>query len=138
MVKHTSVAADYTTYEGAFDVASKIAGTKRKESWRGRVRIKYRKTTGTFEVQVPVLRWLPALAEALAIGDVVRYDKPPKVISACGKDPFDAPGTQGIVVDFSNSTASARVQFQLQKADGAVQYSNLLTVIAGQRCEVNR
>ena len=53
-MKHTIVSADHTTYEGAFDAASKIAGTKRKESWRGRVRIKYRKTAGTFEVQVPV------------------------------------------------------------------------------------
>jgi hypothetical protein len=52
-MKHTNIAAGYTTYEGAFDAASKIAGTRRKESWRGAVRIKYRKAAGTFEVQIP-------------------------------------------------------------------------------------
>lgn len=52
--QHTIVSAGYATYEGAFDAASKIAGTRRKESWRGRVRIKYRKIAGTFEVQVPL------------------------------------------------------------------------------------
>lgn len=51
-MKHTIVSADHTTYEGAFNTASKFAGTRRKESWRGSVRIKYRKTAGTFEVQV--------------------------------------------------------------------------------------
>lgn len=53
-MKHTIVSADHTTYEGAFDAATRIAGTRRKESWRGKVRIKYRKTTRSFEVQVPV------------------------------------------------------------------------------------
>jgi hypothetical protein len=53
-VGSTTVASGFTSYDGAFDFASKIVGTKCKESWRGRVRIKYRKTTGTFEVQVPV------------------------------------------------------------------------------------
>jgi hypothetical protein len=83
-------------------------------------------------------RWLLGYAEVLAIGDVVRYGKPPKVISPYGKDLFDAPGTQGTVVGFTNNTATARVRFQLQTADGAVEYSAPLTVIAGQRCEVNR
>jgi hypothetical protein len=83
-------------------------------------------------------RWLPALVEALTIGDVVRYGSPPKVITAYGKDPFDAPGTQGVVVDFSNSVTTVRVRFQSQTVDGTVQYSAPLTVIAGQRCEVNR
>jgi len=49
-MKHAVVAAGFTSYD---DAAAKIAGTKRKESWRGRVRIKFRKGTGTFEVQVP-------------------------------------------------------------------------------------
>jgi hypothetical protein len=76
-------------------------------------------------------RWLPALAEALTINDVVRYPKAPKVISAGNKDPFDAPGTQGVIVGFSNSS-TAQVQFQTT-TDGVVQYSIPLTVLAGQR-----
>jgi hypothetical protein len=50
---HTVIAGDLVTYDEAFAIAAKTAGTERKESWRGRVRIKYRKSTGTFEVQVP-------------------------------------------------------------------------------------
>jgi hypothetical protein len=52
-MKHTTVAADCTTYEQAFDIAARLAGTPRKDAWRGRVRIRYHRTTNTFRVQVP-------------------------------------------------------------------------------------
>ena len=52
-MKHTTVSVGYPTYAEAFEFAANLVGTKRKDSWRGRVRIKYRKITDTFDVQVP-------------------------------------------------------------------------------------
>ena len=52
-MKHAIVSTGHASYEEAFDVAAKIVGTKRKTSWHGKVRIKYRKAIGTFEVQIP-------------------------------------------------------------------------------------
>jgi long-subunit fatty acid transport protein len=52
-MKHATVSAGHATYDDAFAVAVGIVHTARKESWRGRVRIKYRKRTQTFDVQVP-------------------------------------------------------------------------------------
>ena len=52
-MKHTTVSAGHLTYAAAFEVAAKLVGAKRKDSWRGRVRIRYRRVTDTFDVQVP-------------------------------------------------------------------------------------
>lgn len=52
-MNHTAVSTGHATYDEAFDVAAAIVNTRRKRAWRGRVRIKYRKATQTFEVQVP-------------------------------------------------------------------------------------
>lgn len=52
-MKHAIVAMDFVTYQEAFDAAAKIAGSRRKTTWHGKVRIKYRTTTERFEVQVP-------------------------------------------------------------------------------------
>ena len=52
-MKHTTVSAGHLTYAEAFEVAAKLVGAKRKDSWRGRVRIRYRSVTDTFDVQVP-------------------------------------------------------------------------------------
>jgi hypothetical protein len=52
-MKHAVVATGLATYEEAFEVAAKVIGKKRKTSWHGRARIRFRTVTGTFEVQVP-------------------------------------------------------------------------------------
>jgi len=52
-MKHTTVSAGHRTYAEAFEVAAKLVGTERKDSWRGRVRIRHRNATETFDVQVP-------------------------------------------------------------------------------------
>lgn len=51
-MKHTTI-GNYGSYDAAFDAAAAIVRTRRKNSWRGRVRIKYRRSTDTFDVQVP-------------------------------------------------------------------------------------
>jgi hypothetical protein len=53
-MKHATVSAGHLSYAEAFAFAAKLVGAKRKDSWRGRVRIRYRKVTDTFDVQVPV------------------------------------------------------------------------------------
>jgi hypothetical protein len=52
-MKHTTVSAGHHTYAEAFEVAAKLMGTARKDSWRGGVRIRHRNATKTFDVQVP-------------------------------------------------------------------------------------
>jgi hypothetical protein len=48
-IRHVTVET-CATYDEAFHVAARIAKKKRKESWRGCVRIRYR--GGVFQVQV--------------------------------------------------------------------------------------
>jgi len=43
----------HATYDEAFEAASIVAGSRRKKCWKGCVRIKFRKSTNSFEVQVP-------------------------------------------------------------------------------------
>lgn len=52
--RHVTVSR-HGSYDAAFDAAAAIVHSRRKEAWDGRVRIKYRKSTQMFEVQVPVI-----------------------------------------------------------------------------------
>ena len=54
-MRHKTVATNCSTYDKAFQIAAGIVGTKRKDTWRGRVRIRFHKALKTYSVQVPVV-----------------------------------------------------------------------------------